>query len=352
MAKKRDYYSRKNLFATGAKVLMVYGQNCSGKSYQAKDEFFERAMKGERSFLLRRWADDIKQNKAQKYFDDVDVKKMTKGAWDNIVAWQGDFYLERINDETGKKERSDVVGSYGGLSEWQRFKSLAFVNYTYMIYEEFITDGVYLDNECVLLQRMMTIVFRDHDGTVFMIGNTISRTVPYFMEWTPGVIKQKQGTIELYHFHDADGDGNDMDIAVEYGGKIQGTGSMFFGLASKSINGGEWYVENQPKLPKPYDFYECVYKMAIEYETFSFILKLLIDPYEGTRLLYVYPKSPGKKVERVITNKFSDNIFITKCWLNNNPENYIREAISTGRVCYSDNMTAQDFKSVLGQLDL
>ena len=352
MAKKREYYNRKKLFATGAKILMVFGQNCSGKSYQAKDEFFVRAMRGERTFLLRRWPDDIKQNKAQKYFDDIDVNKMTHGKWDSIVAWQGDFYLERINEETGKRERSEVVGSYGALSEWQRFKSMAFVNYTYMIYEEFITDGIYLDNECILLQRMMTIVFRDHDGTVFMIGNSISRTVPFFMEWVPQAINMKQGQISVFHYHDADGDGNDMDIAVEYGGKISGTGSMFFGIASKSINGGEWYVENQPKLPKDLLIYERVYKMAIEYQNFAFVLQLLIDPEVGTKLLYVYPKSQGKTIERVITNKFSDDPFITRWWLDNNPENYIREAIANERVCYSDNLTASDFKSVFAQLNL
>ena len=349
---KRDYYSRKPLFATGAKILMVYGQNCSGKSYQAKDAIFETVLNGERFFLLRRWPDDIKQNKAQKYFDDIDVSKFTKGKWDRIVAYQGDFYLERTGED-GKKERSESVGYYGALAEWQRFKSMAFVNYTLMVFEEFITDGVYLDNECILLQRMMTIVFRDHPGRVFMIGNSISRTVPYFMEWTPGVLKQKQGTIEIYHYHDADGDGNDMDIAVEYGGKIKGTGAMFFGEAAKSINGGEWYVENQPKLPKEQIFYECVYEMCIEYQTFGFVLRLLIDPEEGTKILFVFPRTKRvRKIERVITDRFSDNIFVTRYWRDNIPETYIRECIVNKRVCYSDNLTASDFLSVIDQLGL
>lgn len=348
---KRAYYDRHPLFKTGANILMVYGQNCSGKSYQAKEELIERALRGERTFLLRRWPDDIKQNKAQLYFDDINVKKLTKNKWDAIVAYQGQLFFEKYPEE-GKKERSEAIGYYGALSEWQRYKSMAFVGYTFMIYEEFITDGIYLDNECVLLQRMMTIVFRDHPGQVMMIGNTISRTVPFFMEWTPGVVKQKQGTIELYHYHDADGDGNDMDIAVEYGGKIQGTGSMFFGNAAKSINGGEWYVENQPKLPKELIFYEAVYDLIIEYQTFAFVLQLLIDPEEGTKLLYVYPRTGKRKIERVITDKFSDNIFVTRYWMDNNPEHYMRQCIEEKRVCYSDNLTASDFLSVIGQLNL
>ena len=43
MAKKRDYWSRKALFETHADYMLVFGQNCSGKSYQAKEEAIEKA---------------------------------------------------------------------------------------------------------------------------------------------------------------------------------------------------------------------------------------------------------------------------------------------------------------------
>ena len=94
-----------------------------------------------------------------------------------------------------------------------------------------------------------------------MLGNTISRVVPYFQEWCPNVPKQQQGTIELYHMHDEAGEGNEITIAVEYGGHIKGTGPMFFGQASKAILAGEWDVVDRPKLPKDRIDYEMVYEL-------------------------------------------------------------------------------------------
>ena len=349
--RKRDYYDRHPLFKTGADILMVYGQNCNGKSYQAKCEIIERALKGERTFLLRRYPDDIRQNKAQMYFDDMPVNKLTNGEWDSITAYQSKLYFQRI-DENGGKERSEKeIGFFGSLSEWQRYKSMAFVNYTLMVFEEFITDSYYLNDEPLLLMRLMTTVFRDKKGQVLMIGNTISRTVPYFMQWTPGVMKQQQGTIEIYHYKDDD-EGTQVDIAVEYAGHIKGTGSLFFGNAAKSINGGEWFVESQPRLPHEEFYYENVYEMAIEYQTFAFVLRLLVDPEEGTKILYVYPRTTDRKIERFITDKFSDSLLTTRYWRDVLPEAYIQEAIANKRVAYSDNLTASDFNSVLGQLGL
>ena len=50
--KKRDYWSRAPLFATLAQFLMVFGQNCSGKSFQAKEEaVLKSRIEGEALFL-------------------------------------------------------------------------------------------------------------------------------------------------------------------------------------------------------------------------------------------------------------------------------------------------------------
>ena len=349
--RKRDYYNRKALFDTGADYLMVFGQNCSGKSYQGKEECIERALKGERFFFLRRWIPDLNQNIATSYFDDMPVSKYTKGEWDNIVARAGCFYFQRMGED-GKPEKSEVIGYYGVLTEWQRYKSNVYLNCTFMLFEEFITDGVYLDDEPLKLQRLVTTVFRDHKGQVMMIGNTVSRINPFFMEWTPNVPKQKQGTIEIYHMHDAVGEGNDITIACEYGGRIKGSGSMFFGESSKSIMAGEWSVVDQPKLPKELHLYEMVYELALEYQAFDFVLQLLVDPEEGSKILFVYPKTGQRKFDRVITDKFSTDIMTTRYFNDNRPESYMQECIAKQRVCYSDNLTATDFLTVIDQMKL
>ena len=352
MARKRDYWNRKAIFETGADYMLVFGQNCAGKSYQGKLECIERWKAGERFYFLRRWQSDINQNIATSYFDDMPISQLTNGEWDDIEARSGEYYFTRVNSE-GLKERSDCIGYYGDLNEWQRYKSRVFINCTFILFEEYITDGVYLDDEPEKLFRLRTTIFRDKPGKVLMLGNSISRIVPYHTEWSlTNIPKMEQGTIELYHMVDMDDENKEVLIAVEFGGKLKGTGSGFFGESAKTIVSGEWDVKNYPRLPKDHIDYEKVYEMVIEFQTFKFMLELLVDPEEGTKVVFVYPKTTDRKIERVITERFSTDMYVSRYFRDNRPEQYIQECIATERICYSDNLTATDFNGVLAQMDL
>ena len=349
----RDYWDRKPLFSTGADYLIAFGQNCNGKSFQAKEEaVISRAMEGHRFFYIRRMVDEVNQEKATLYFSDMPIREMTKGEWEGVEGWRGLLYFYRFDDK-GKKERSGYIGAYDSLYNWQKIKSVAWVDFDYIIFEEFISAGYYLNNEPDLLQRCVSAIFRDHKGTVLMLGNSISRTVPYFIEWCPNVYKQKPGTIEKYHYHtEVDGEKIDIEIAVEYCGHIKGTGKMFFGNAAKTILSGEWDVNEEPKLPKELSLYETVYELLIKYQTFAFVLQLLVDPITGTRLLYVYPYTKNRKIQRVITDTFSDDPFTTRYFRDIPAELYIRQCFREGKMCFSDNLTAADFKGVFKQMGL
>lgn len=350
--KKRDYWSRKPLFATGADYLMVFGQNCSGKSFQAKEEaVIEHALKGKRFFYIRRMVDEVNQDKATMYFSDTPVRDYTKGQWDGIEGYRGLLYFYRI-DEDGKKERSSYIGAYDSLYNWQKIKSVAWVDFDYIIFEEFIAATYYLEDEDEILQKCVSAIFRDHKGTVLMLGNSISRNVPYFKNWTPNVFKQRPGTIEKYTYHDEAGEGNVITVAVEYTGHIEGTGKMFFGRASKTIMGGEWDIKEEPRLPKDLDIYENVYEVLLQNSNFSFVLQLLVDPFDGSKILYVYPFTGKRKIQRIITDKFSPDPMVTPRFRDNKPEYYMNDCIRNNKTCFSDNLTANDFRGVVAQMKL
>ena len=108
----REYWNRKPLFKTNADYLMAFGQNCNGKSFQAKEEaIIERALEGRRFFYIRRMVDEVNQEKATLYFSDMPVRELTKGEWEGVEAWRGLFYFYRY-DAKGKKERSGYIGAY------------------------------------------------------------------------------------------------------------------------------------------------------------------------------------------------------------------------------------------------
>ena len=345
MAKKK-YYDISNILSTKAQYMMLLGQRANGKSYQAKLTALTNAYENERSFVyLRRWKSDIVTKAVTAYFGDMPVKKITKGKWEYVKAWNGDLYFCRRSAE-GNEEKSKSIGRYCALNESERYKSWSFINYDYILYEEFITDKTYLMDEPRLLQQFVSTVARLSELTVILIGNTLSRVCPYFSEWClDGVLRQKQGTIEIYHYHTSDAI---VDIAVEYCASTDNGNKMFFGQSEKQIVSGEWDTIDVPKLPRKQWEYEKVYELLVQYQKFNFVVELLIEPLEGGMLCHVYPYTKNREIVRIITDTFSDKPFVNSCLnLKRKPELLISNCFRQNKICYSDNLTGSDFKHVM-----
>ena len=82
---------------------------------------------------------------------------------------------------------------------------------------------------------------------------------------------------------------------------------------------------------------------------FSFIMQLLAD--DKNVLLYVYPNTKRRRVERVITHDFSENRLITRHLQDNiRPEKIIRFLLNENKICFSDNLTGSDFIQILNEM--
>lgn len=346
----RKFYDISNMLKTDAEYMILLGQRSNGKSYQVKKTCIEDAINGKKFVYMRRWKDDIKQRNVSSYFDDMPVLQMTKGKWDGIQAINGYIYFVNY-DTLGHITTKEIIGRYIALNEHERYKSQVFSGYKNFIYEEFITDAMYLDDEPRLLQQMVSTVARLEKIRVFLVGNTLSRVCPYFKEWSlDGVLKQKQGTIELYHYHM---DETTVTIAVEYCANTNNKNTMFFGQSAKQIISGEWDVKEVPKLPKKKEEYEKVYEILIEYQSFKFVLELLIEPNDGGAICYVYPFTSRRNIIRIISDKFSDSPYITsRLDVNRRPEKIIMNLLRLDKVCYSDNLTGADFKKVIENIKI
>lgn len=345
MAKKK-YYDISSILKTKAQYMILLGQRSNGKSYQAKLTVLENAYKNNRRFVyLRRWKEDKTAKAVTAYFDDMPIEKITKGEWTNIKAINSELFFCRY-DVDGKIEKSNCIGRYCALNESERYKSWAFINYDYILYEEFITDKLYLDNEPTKLQQFVSTVARNESLTVIMVGNTLSRLCPYFNEWClDGVLKQKQGTIEIYHHHVQD---VIIDIAVEYCANVNNENKMFFGQSAKQIVTGEWDTVDVPKLPRQQYEYEKVYEVLLKYQKFSFVIELLIEPKNGGKLCHVYPYTGKRKIDRIISDEFSDLPNITsKLDITKKAEWLIADCFRLDKICYSDNMTGSDFRNTI-----
>lgn len=346
MADKQKYYSGNEVLKTDFQYAFIVGQRANGKSYFWKKYCVEQAFKNGIKFVyLRRWKSDIKENAVSSYFDDCPVKEITKGLYDGIIAFRGYLYFYYL-DGDDKLQKAVEIGRYCALNEDSRYKSQVFENVRNIVYEEVIpVDNMYIENECVRLQGFASTVFRREKGKVILIANTLSRVCPYVKEWClDNFLRQKKNTIDIYNFHVNDAI---IRIAVEYCDSIQYKNTMFFGNASKQILSGEWEVTDVAKLPKPLEEYEELYKIQIEYQNFKFMLLLLCDPFSGGKVCYVYPYTKDKDYWRILTDRFSDDPFISaRLDTTKIPERDIAQCFSLNKVCYCDNLTGSDFRSV------
>lgn len=349
---KKTYYNITNLLNTNAQYLMLLGQRANGKSYQVKKTVLEDAYNDRGLFVyLRRFRADLKQAYVTSYFDDMPISKITNGEYDSVRAFNGSIYLIDLNEE-GDLLKKKLIGRYCALNEAERYKSQVFTDYKNIVYEEFITDQLYLADEPRQLQQFISTVARLSEVRVFLVGNTLTRVCPYFSEWClDGVLKQKQGTIELYHYHMTDSE--TVTIAVEYCSTINNGNKMFFGQSANQIISGEWDVKEVNKLPRQQYEYDVAYEFELEYQSFRFCVQLLVEPVNGGRLCFVYPLTTDRKIYRKITDKFSDlpNVS-TKLDREKKSEMIIIKCIQTDKICFSDNLTGSDFKKVIEQMNI
>lgn len=344
--KKLKYYNISNLLKTDAEYMMLLGQRSNGKSYQVKFTVLTDAFKGKKFVYLRRYKADNTNTNVESYFGDLDIKKITKGKYNEIQAFRGYIYfILRKKDGSIDVKSKMEIGRYCSLNEYERYKSQVFKDYDSIVYEEFITDGFYLNDEPRLLQQFVSTVFRLRKGHVFLVGNTLSRVCPYFAEWSlEPVLKQKQGTIDVYHFHFED---SIIDVAVEMCEDTQNGNTMFFGTSAKQIVHGDWDVKDYPKLPRLQYEYEKIYEMEVKYQAFRFVVELLVEPKNGGVILFVYPLTTDRKIYRVIQDEFSDLPNITqRLDVSKRPEYLISKALMDNKICYSDNLTGTDFAKV------
>lgn len=347
---KRTYYNISNLLKTNAQYMMLLGQRANGKSYQVKKTCLEDAYNGKGNFVyLRRYRADLKQAYVTSYFADMPISKITNGEYDSVRAHNGFIYLVEVTEDGDGKRKQ--IGRYCALNEAERYKSQVFKGFNNIIYEEFITDSYYLTDEPRLLQQFISTVARLDEVKVFLVGNTLTRVCPYFHEWClDGVLKQKQGTIELYHYHMEE---NTVTIAVEYCSNTNNENKMFFGQSAKQIITGEWDVKELPKLPRKQYEYEMVYEIKLVYQSFRFCMQLLVEPKNGGIICFVYPMTKDREMDRTITDTFSDlpnvNSRLDK---DIRPEMLLIKCLQMDKVCFSDNLTGSDFYKVIEKMNI
>ena len=365
--KKIVYYNLDNIEKENAQINLIFGERSNGKSYQVKhrkavNPYLESVKEGiterKRFMLIRRWKEEIKPEKIEQYFLDVDIYKLTGGKYNCLSLYKGKIWLSNYDpDSKPQLKRGDYIGYVVALSTEQTYAGASYLDVDNMIFEEFMARGVYLPHEPDKLMNLYSTVDRKRGTTkLWLVGNTISRVCPYIEEWGLHEIisEQKQGTIITKDistgFYDENGDEEKIKLAIEYC-KSTGTSSHVIGNHKAMLNQGAWQSDPQPHLPLSYNEYDVMFRMVFKYGSFKFIAEYLFDNV-SEYCWYVYPYK-GEITDDMLV--ISDEVKLNRHWqrsiYNIDIDNItLKRLLNTFRennIFYASDLCGTDFKQAI-----
>lgn len=348
---KQVHYNIDNIDKENADFNIIFGEKSNGKSYQVKHKWaVEHYLKtGKRFILLRRWKEDISSLWIEQYFADVDIRKLTNTKYNCVSVYRKSIYLSVYDVDTGQTKRYEKIGYVMSLSTEQHMSSASFLDVDVIIYEEFMERGSYIPNEPDRLMILYSTIDRKRGTTkLYLVGNSITKVCPYIRDWDlePIFKNIKQGEIITKTIENEE---NDVKIAIEYC-KASGGKTMAIGNAKSMIDKGAWQTEPQPKLPKSYSTYKCLYRFGFLFKGFKFLCELLKDENDFIWFIYPYYKEFDDKMIII-----SDEIKPSKYWqrdiynisINNDKLRNLFMTFKENKIFYSDDLCGTDFKQVI-----
>lgn len=257
----QKYYSLTNILKKNAVYNVIIGERSNGKTYSVlKYALKQRIEHGGQVAIVRRWKEDITGRRAADIWKALlandEVSKLSNGQWTGVTYWAGKFYLCNYDNE-GKpiyNTDSDTLGYCFSLSDTEHNKSISYPYITTILFDEFMTKHVYLQDEFVLFMNTVSTIVRQRTNVkIFMLGNTVNKYCPYFQEMgLTHVLQMEQGTIDVYTYGDSK-----LTVAVEYCATLKASRENNFYFAFNNprlemITSGAWELDIYPHLPVKY----------------------------------------------------------------------------------------------------
>lgn len=359
---KTKYYNIAHLLKKypDAKYYMAIGERSNGKTYSALDYALENYFKkGEQFAYIRRFGEDIKKRNMVNLFtahqENGRVSKLSGGQFSRIDFGIGAFTAYEIDPETEKKINDiQPIGYAFDLNSMDHHKSLSFPKVTTIIFDEFLSRQGYLSNEYVLFMNTLSTIIRDRDNVIiFMLGNTVNKYCPYFIEMgLTHIRKQEPGSVDVYTYGDTN-----LSVVVEYcdpmskrGGKKSDVYFAFDNPQLKMITSGTWEIALYPHLETKYRPKDVVGQFFVEFDEILLHAEVVVTNKE--MFLFVHPKTTMIKdidTDLVYSNK-PNGKFNYRCGIHNQSDKFsriVQNLINQNRIFYSDNETGEVLRNYL-----
>ena len=245
-----------------ALINIIVGNRGGGKSYGAKTKAVENFIKKKEQFgYIRRYKDDLKKPLEQFY------KDIAQEFPDHECKVEGDKVYIRIKADAKQKWTEKDLAGYGfSLSTANNKKSMSFPDISMLIYDEFLLEEGnqrYLPNEVEKLLNLYETIARPGSGhrrvTLWMLGNAISITNPYFLYWDLKMPKtmDKNGKWIWKHptrpilVEDVRNEGFiDAKRNTEFGQLVDGTNYADYSIENKFLLDDDTFIEKKSQFAR------------------------------------------------------------------------------------------------------
>ena len=270
----QKFYTPTAINKRNAVYNVIFGERSNGKTYALlvyglKEYFKNRSQ----TAYVRRWKEDITGRRASQLYAGVvengEVEKLSGGLFKGIHYYAGKWYLCNY-DENGKSIYSDqdIITYAFSLSDNEHNKSTSYPNVNTIIFDEFLSNKLYLQDEFVaFMNTVSTIVRRREDVKIYMLGNTVNKYCPYFEEMgLKNVPSMAQGTIDIYKYGEST-----LTVAVEYCASTADPSKekhKYFAFDNpklEMITGGSWELNMYPHIPCKYKPRDVMLNFFIEF---------------------------------------------------------------------------------------
>ena len=255
-----QFYSLDEILKRKAQYNVIFGERSNGKTYAVLLHGLKNFVKtGKQIAIVRRYDDDIKAGKADSFFDALvangEIEKLTKGKYTGVSYYNRKFYLSYHDENLDKDVRDNRPFGYTfAINTATRYKSTSYPDITTICFDEFLDRKFYLPNEFPeFMSIVSTIVRSRNDVTIFMLGNTVNKYCPYFVEMGLNHVQNmRQGAIEVYKYGETS-----LKVAVEYCSNLNKNkpSDVYFAFNNpklQMITGGVWEMALYPHCPVKY----------------------------------------------------------------------------------------------------
>lgn len=356
---KNDFYSLKKIKEKECQYNMIIGMRSNGKTYSVLSEIISNYVEtGKQGAIVRRWRDDFVGKRGSVMFDghvsNGLIELLTDGVYTKVVYKSSRWFLARRDSELDTDIIDEKPFCFGfSLNSMEHDKSTSYPDITTICFDEFLTRGYYLPDEFVLFMNVISTIVRFRtDVTIYMLGNTVNKTAPYFKEMGISHIKDmKEGTIDVYTY----GESN-LRVAVEYCAEIKKTksaSSYYFAFDNpklQMITSGVWEMDIYPHCPIKYIPKDVKFTYFILFEDdilqcevvkkdkniFTFIHRKTTDlKKENKDLIYSLEYDSRMNFRRKITKPSNDK------------ERTLYNMFIQGKVFYQDNEVGEIVRNYL-----